>query len=56
MHFLDFVLRNILRRKVRSALTGVGVAVAIAAVVALTGISSGFEQTATDIYNGAVWT
>src|SRR5205085_2422073 len=50
MHFLDFVLRNILRRKVRSALTGVGVAVAIAAVVALTGISSGFEQTATDIY------
>jgi putative ABC transport system permease protein len=50
MHFLDFVLRNLLRRKTRSALTCVGVAVAIAAVIALNGISSGFQQTATDLY------
>ena len=45
MHFLDFVLRNLLRRKVRTALTIVGVSVAIAAVVALLSITGGYERT-----------
>src|SRR5207237_1140348 len=44
MQFFNFIAKNVLRRKVRSALTGVGVAVAIAAVVALLGVSRGFEE------------
>src|SRR4030088_1339182 len=44
MQFISFIAKNVLRRKVRSALTGVGVAVAIAAVVALLGVSRGFEE------------
>ncbi len=44
MHFIDFVLRNLIRRKVRTALTIVGVSVAIAAVVALVSITSGYER------------
>jgi putative ABC transport system permease protein len=44
MQFISFIAKNVLRRRVRSALTGVGVAVAIAAVVALLGVSRGFEE------------
>ena len=44
MHFIDFVLRNLIRRKVRTVLTIVGVSVAIAAVVALVSITSGYER------------
>ena len=44
MQFVSFIAKNVLRRKVRSALTGVGVAVAIAAVVALLGVARGFED------------
>jgi len=44
MHFLDFVLRNLLRRKVRTGLTIVGVSVAIAAVVALLSVTGGYER------------
>src|SRR5438105_13518459 len=44
MQFADLILKNVLRRKVRSSLTGIGVAVAIAAVVGLLGISGGFER------------
>ena len=44
MRFFSFIGKNVLRRKVRSLLTGLGVAVAIAAVVALLGVSSGFEE------------
>src|SRR3954468_8941257 len=44
MHFLDFVLRNLIRRKVRTALTITGVSVAIAAVVALVSITTGYER------------
>jgi putative ABC transport system permease protein len=50
MHFLDFVLRNLIRRKVRTALTIFGVSVAIAAVVALAGITRGYEQSAKEVY------
>jgi len=44
MQFISFIAKNVLRRKVRSALTGVGVAVAIAAVVGLLGVARGFEE------------
>jgi putative ABC transport system permease protein len=52
MRFFQFVAKNVLRRKVRSTLTGVGVAVAIAAVVALLGVSSGFEQSSREMLSG----
>ncbi len=44
MRFTTFIFKNLLRRPVRSLLTGVGVALAVGAVVALLGVSSGFEQ------------
>ncbi|HZZ27277.1 MAG TPA: ABC transporter permease [Pirellulales bacterium] len=50
MHFLDFVLRNLLRRKVRTALTIVGVSVAIAAVVGLMSITGGYEESSKEVY------
>ena len=50
MHFVDFVLRNLLRRRMRTALTVVGVSVAIAAVVALLSITGGFERSSKDVY------
>jgi putative ABC transport system permease protein len=50
MHFSTFVVKNIVRRRVRSSLTVVGVAVAVGAVVALVGISDGFEQAFYEIY------
>jgi putative ABC transport system permease protein len=50
MHFLDFVLRNLLRRKMRTALTIVGVSVAISAVVALLSITGGYERTSKSVY------
>ena len=50
MRFLDFVLHNVLRRKVRSMLTGIGVALAMAAVVALLGVAGGFERSFMEVY------
>ncbi len=50
MQFFSFVWRNIFRRKMRSALTVVGLAVAVAAVVALVGISDGFATQFSDLY------
>jgi len=50
MHFLDFVLRNLLRRKVRTGLTIVGVSVAIAAVVALLSVTGGYERSSKDLF------
>lgn len=50
MYFLTFILKNLFRRRVRSALTVVGVAVAVGAVVALLGVSHGFEQSFADLY------
>ena len=43
MTFLTVVTRGLMRRPVRTGLTIVGIAIGIAAVVALVGISSGFE-------------
>ena len=49
MRFFQFVYKNVLRRKFRSLLTGIGVAVAITAVVALLGVSSGFEKSSREM-------
>src|SRR5579885_1652353 len=53
MWFTTFVLRNLLRRPLRSLLTAFSVAVAIGAVIALVGIANGFEQTFTTLYANA---
>jgi putative ABC transport system permease protein len=50
MRFSTFVVKNIIRRRVRSSLTIIGVAVAVGAVVALVGIAIGFEQSFLKIY------
>jgi len=50
MRFHTFVLKNVVRRRVRSTLTVVGVAVAVGGVVALIGISSSTEQSFKRIY------
>jgi putative ABC transport system permease protein len=50
MHFSRLVTANLLGRPVRSLLTLSGVAVAVGAVVALVGISDGFEQSLRDAY------
>lgn len=44
MRFTTFIFKNLLRRPVRSLLTSIGVALAVGAVVALLGISQGFER------------
>lgn len=43
MNFLTIVFRGLLRRPVRTGLTMIGISIGIAAVVALVGISHGFE-------------
>jgi putative ABC transport system permease protein len=50
MHFSTFIVKNIVRRPMRSCLTVMGVAVAVGAVVALVGISFGFERSFMAIY------
>ena len=50
MRFATLVARNLLRRKVRTALTVAGLAIGIAAVVALLGIAWGFERSFLKIY------
>src|SRR5262245_50907499 len=44
MTFLTIVVRGLMRRPVRTGLTLVGISIGIAAVVALVGISRGFEK------------
>lgn len=50
MHFSTFLQRNILRRKIRSLLTTVGIAISIMAVVALLGVSDGYLQATSEQY------
>ncbi len=52
MRFTTFILKNVLRRPIRSVLTGIGVALAVGAVVALLGISYGFEKSFAELYEG----
>ncbi len=49
MRFIQFIYRNVMRRKVRSLLTGIGVAVAITAVVALLGVANGFARSSKEM-------
>ena len=44
MYFTTFLLKNLVRRKARSLLTILGIAVAIGALVTLRGVSYGFER------------
>jgi putative ABC transport system permease protein len=53
MWFSTIVVKNSIRRPLRSALTVIAIATAIGAVVALVGIASGFERTFLDLYKGA---
>ncbi len=50
MRFLTFVVKNLIRRPIRSALTVVGLSVAICAVVALVGIAEGFKRSFLELY------
>jgi putative ABC transport system permease protein len=50
MRFYTFVLKNVIRRRMRSTLTMIGVAVAVGAVVALIGISNSSENSFLKVY------
>jgi putative ABC transport system permease protein len=50
MRLITLVYKNITRRRTRSALTVIGMAVAVAAVVALVGIADGFKRSFLDMY------
>lgn len=52
MRLFTLVYRNITRRRVRSALTVCGMAVAVSAVVALVGIAEGFERSFLSLFEG----
>jgi len=52
MWFTTIVIKNSIRRPLRSALTIIAIATAIGAVVALVGIASGFERTFLELYKG----
>lgn len=52
MYFATFILKNLLRRKVRSVLTACGLGIAVTAVVALLGIADGFERSFLELYRG----
>lgn len=51
MSFFTFITRNLLRRRTRSFLTVVGLAVAVAAVVSLVGVATSFERSFIGMYN-----
>lgn len=53
MSFLTIIFKNTIRRPLRSSLTVFAIAIAIGAVVALVGVSSGFERTFMSIYKSA---
>ena len=50
MRFTTLIVRNMLRRGVRTALTVLGLGIGIAAVVALLGIAWGFERSFMKLY------
>jgi putative ABC transport system permease protein len=50
IRFFQVILKNVLHRKSRSALTTVGVAIAVTAVVALVGIADGFQRSFRELY------
>jgi putative ABC transport system permease protein len=50
MSFFSILIKNLFRRKIRSLLTIIGLAVAVAAMVSLVGIASRFEQSYYELY------
>jgi putative ABC transport system permease protein len=52
MWFITFIFANLLGRPARSLLTLTGIAIAVAAVVALLGVVRGFEKSLLDLYQG----
>jgi len=53
MRFYNLILSNVLRRKLRSSLTVVAVAIAVGSVVALVGIANGFRDSFLEFYKAA---
>jgi putative ABC transport system permease protein len=51
MRLTTIAWKNLLRRRTRTLLTMAGLAIAVAAVVALVGISDGFERSYLDLYS-----
>src|ERR1700676_2746977 len=51
MRFVTITWRNLFRRPLRTCLTVCGLSVAVAAVVALVGISEGFQRSYIDLYS-----
>jgi putative ABC transport system permease protein len=51
MNFFTFITKNLLRRRTRSVLTIIGLAVAVAAVVSLVGVATGFENSFIGMYD-----
>ncbi len=52
MRFITLILRNLFRRRTRTLLTAAGLAVAIAAVLDLVGVSWNFERAFSSLYQG----
>lgn len=52
MWFITFIFANLLGRPARSLLTLSGIAIAVAAVVALLGVVHGFERSLLELYQG----
>lgn len=50
MHFATFILKNLLRRPTRTALTVLGLAVAVGSTIALLGISDSFRTSMRDTF------
>ncbi len=50
MRLLTLVVRNLLRRRIRSLLTVSGIALAIATVVSLVGVAEGFQRSFLDLF------
>jgi putative ABC transport system permease protein len=50
MWFLTFIVKNVLRRPLRSLLTVTAIAIAIGCVVALVGVATGFERAFLQLY------
>ena len=50
MRFISLIIKNVLHRPVRTVLTTLGLAIAIAAVTILVGISWNFERSFLAIY------
>ncbi|HZT82610.1 MAG TPA: ABC transporter permease [Gemmataceae bacterium] len=55
MWFSTFVLKNVTRRPLRSALTVLAIAIGVGTVVALVGVAVGFERSFLDLYEGSGW-